>query len=105
MKSVAVIRAGPAGIAAAKALAEQGLQAVVFDGKSHLGGMWQDAQAAPQGPAWEGMRTNLSEHNCCFSDHSHPSDMQDFPTVPEMGKYLSWLCTTLRFGKKYQALN
>ena len=82
---VAVIGAGPAGLAAAKSLAEVGFTPTVFDRSSEVGGMWVPGR----GPAWEGMRTNLSKHTCEFSDLRHPSDTGEFPTVAEMNRYLN----------------
>ena len=82
---VAVIGAGPAGLAAAKSLAEVGFTPSVFDRSAEVGGMW----VRGRGPAWEGMRTNLSKHTCEFSDLRHPKDTAEFPTVPEMNSYLN----------------
>eukprot|EP00051_Salpingoeca_urceolata_P019195 m.277108 g.277108 ORF g.277108 m.277108 type:complete len:667 (+) comp19371_c1_seq2:158-2158(+) len=60
---VAIVGAGPAGLAAAKAALEEGLLPTVFERQQGLGGIWLG-----NGPVWDSMHTNLSQFSCCFSD-------------------------------------
>jgi dimethylaniline monooxygenase (N-oxide forming) len=82
--SVAVIGAGPAGLAAAKAALEAGLRPTVFEPSLSPGGIW----APWTGAAWPGMTTNLSRFTCAFSDHPWPEPAPDFPAQARVYGYL-----------------
>jgi dimethylaniline monooxygenase (N-oxide forming) len=85
LPKVAVLGAGPSGLAAAKALLEHGLQPVVFESSRRLGGMWE----GPGRGAWsEFARTNISYHSCCFSDLAWPAGTDVFPLRHELLGYL-----------------
>ncbi|GAA4663839.1 flavin-containing monooxygenase [Amycolatopsis dongchuanensis] len=81
--AVAVIGAGPGGLAAAKAATEHGLRPVVFERAPAIGGVWR-----ADGAAWPGMTTNLSHPLCAFSDLPWPADTPDFPTRQQVEEYL-----------------
>jgi dimethylaniline monooxygenase (N-oxide forming) len=85
MKKVAVIGAGPGGLAAAKACLEEGLTPVVFEKNAEVGGLWR---GGTDDPAWNGMHTNLSKWTCAFSDFPWPDEAQDFPVQSEVAEYL-----------------
>lgn len=80
---IAIIGAGPSGLAAAKAVLEQGLTPVVFEKAETLGGVWR-----PDGLAWPQMQVNISRHNGVFSDFPWEEKKSDFPVTPEMYDYL-----------------
>ena len=82
---VAIVGAGPAGVASAKAALECGLDPTVFEAASSLGGLWKRAG----GFTWPGMKTNLSHWNCSFSDYPWPEGTEDFPTSDQVEAYLS----------------
>ncbi len=82
-KKIAIIGAGPAGLASAKSCLELGLEPTVFEKSKNLGGVWSGT-----GPAWDGMHTNLSKWSCMFSDFPHAQNTQDFPLESEMHNYL-----------------
>jgi dimethylaniline monooxygenase (N-oxide forming) len=82
--SVAVIGAGPAGLASAKAALEAGLRPTVFERSLSPGGIW----APWTGAAWPGMTTNLSRFTCAFSDHLWDQAAPDFPTQARVYGYL-----------------
>lgn len=90
-RTVAVIGAGPGGLAAAKAAAECDLRPTVFEQAQAVGGVWR-----PGGLAWPGMSTNLSYPLCAFSDLPWPPDTRDFPYRHEVAGYLE--CYAQRFG-------
>lgn len=81
---VAIVGAGPAGIASAKAALECGLDPTVFEAAPSLGGLWKSAG----GFTWPGMKTNLSHWNCSFSDYPWPEGTEDFPSSDRVEAYL-----------------
>jgi dimethylaniline monooxygenase (N-oxide forming) len=82
---VAVLGAGPSGLAAAKALLEHGIQPVIFEAAAGSGGMW----GAPGRGAWADFaRTNISRYSCCFSDLAWPRDSDVFPLRKDLVSYL-----------------
>lgn len=85
-KNVAIIGAGPAGLAAAKSCLESGLSPTIFEKSPVLGGVWSGHE---NGLAWSGMHTNISKWSCMFSDFPWPQDTQDFPTQSEVADYLA----------------
>ena len=86
MPKVAIIGTGPSGLAAAKALAEYGIEPVVLEGALNLGGMW----AGMGRGAWSSdMRTNLSHYSCAFSDFPWPPGSDVFPVRCEVIGYLT----------------
>jgi hypothetical protein len=82
-KRVAIIGAGPAGLAAAKAAEEAGLSPVVYERESTIGGVW-----CSTGAAWSGLTTNISRYTCAFSDHPWDEAVGDFPTRDDVLHYL-----------------
>lgn len=83
--TVAIIGAGPAGLASAKAALEAGLSARVFESAEAIGGLWSPASKLCR----PSMRTNLSKYTCCFSDFPWPESAPTFPTASQVGDYLS----------------
>ncbi|CAI5953248.1 unnamed protein product [Closterium sp. NIES-64] len=108
LKRVAVIGAGPAGLASAKYLLEAGLQPTLFEKAGSIGGLWRQgipseggeaieeescskpaARASDGAPAcWAGMMTNLSRFTCSFSDHPWADDAPLFPSQAQVLAYL-----------------
>ncbi|TDO06525.1 dimethylaniline monooxygenase (N-oxide forming) [Mycobacterium sp. BK086] len=82
-RTVAVIGAGPGGLAAAKAAADYDLRPTVFEKAQTIGGVWRH-----DGLAWPGMSTNLSYPLCAFSDLPWPPGTRDFPYRDEVADYL-----------------
>ena len=83
---IAVIGAGPSGIAAAKYSLEAGFEPTVFESEDQLGGQW--SSTAKQSGVWPGMRTNTSREMTAFSDFPPPQDYPQYPTAEEMRAYL-----------------
>ncbi|MCC3158448.1 NAD(P)-binding domain-containing protein [Hymenobacter sp. 15J16-1T3B] len=83
---VAIIGGGPAGIAAAKSLLEDGLTPVIIEQSGALGGQW-NVGAAHSGQ-WPGMHANSCHIKMSFSDYDYPTGTQMFPTNAEVLAYL-----------------
>lgn len=83
---VAVIGAGPAGLACARWLLGHGLTPMLFEAAEAPGGQWQ--AACPTSAVWPGMRTNTSRVLTAFSDLDHPEGTATYPTREEVQAYL-----------------
>ncbi len=83
---VAIIGAGPGGLAAAAWLRRQGFTPVLFEAAERPGGQW-NAGSAMSG-VWPGMRTNTSRVLTAFSDLDHGPGTAVYPTAVEMQAYL-----------------
>jgi cation diffusion facilitator CzcD-associated flavoprotein CzcO len=95
--TVAIIGAGPAGLAAAKFLSAQGFKCVVFEQSDDIGGQW-NARGAQSG-VWPEMRTNTSRVMTCFSDLRHEPGTATYPTNREIFEYLH------RYAEKFKLLD
>ena len=85
-REVAVIGAGPAGLAAGAWLARQGFEPVLFEAADDIGGQWNGA--SPMSGTWPGMRTNTSRILTAFADLDHPLGTAVFPSREEVLQYL-----------------
>jgi dimethylaniline monooxygenase (N-oxide forming) len=83
-RRVAIIGAGPSGLAAAKSVIEAGLEPVIFEASHDVGGLWQ----SPAGHVWPAMRTNLSKWTCAFSDFPWDTTADEFPVSTAVHDYL-----------------
>jgi cation diffusion facilitator CzcD-associated flavoprotein CzcO len=73
MATVAVIGAGPAGLAVSRWLLSQGFEPAIFEQGPTLGGQWT---ALPgRSGVWPGMHTNTSRILTAFSDLPHDGDL------------------------------
>jgi len=87
-KTVAIIGAGPSGLATAKECIAQGLKVKIFEKASNVGGLWNPES----GGTWPGMKTNISKFTCGFSDFPWPESVPDFPTQRDVYVYLNSYC-------------
>jgi dimethylaniline monooxygenase (N-oxide forming) len=77
MNAVAIVGAGPAGLAAARFLAKEGFEPVLFEQGDCLGGQWSgDARYSG---VWPSMRTNTSRVMTCLSDLRHEPHTPVYP--------------------------
>lgn len=83
--NVLIIGAGPSGIVAAKEAIDAGLEPLVLEKQSAIGGVWHETC----GSAWPSMSTNLSKYSCMFSDFPWPFKANTFPSQQEMLRYLN----------------
>ena len=83
---MAVIGAGPSGVAAAKHALEAGFDVTVFEAGDRLGGQWHTT--ADHSGVWPGMRTNTSRAMTAFSDMPAPAAHPLHPTAEQIHAYL-----------------
>eukprot|EP00746_Dinoflagellata_sp_MGD_P029917 gnl/MRDRNA2_/MRDRNA2_170900_c0_seq1.p1 gnl/MRDRNA2_/MRDRNA2_170900_c0~~gnl/MRDRNA2_/MRDRNA2_170900_c0_seq1.p1 ORF type:complete len:503 (-),score=65.26 gnl/MRDRNA2_/MRDRNA2_170900_c0_seq1:162-1670(-) len=83
--SVAIIGAGPCGLAACKAALEEGLRPTVFEIAPGVGGLWRGDGF---GKIWNSLHANLSKYTCAFSDAPWPNSSCDFPSGTQVQQYL-----------------
>ena len=83
---MAIIGAGPSGLAAAKHAVEAGFDVTIFEASDDLGGQW-NVTAAHSG-IWPGMRTNTSRAMTAFSDFPAPADHPLHPAAEQIRAYL-----------------
>jgi len=85
-KTIAIIGAGPAGLACARWLGQYGFEPVLLEASGGLGGQWNAAN--PASATWTGMRTNTSRVMSAFSDLDHEPDVPTYPSREQMLAYL-----------------
>ncbi|MBX7267658.1 NAD(P)-binding domain-containing protein [Micromonospora sp. Llam7] len=83
---VAVIGAGPAGLATLKALADRAVPAVGFDTAPQVGGLW--VYGAPHSSAYRTLHLNTSRTRTEFADLPMPADWPDYPDHARIAGYL-----------------
>ena len=83
---VAIIGAGPSGLANARWLIAHGLEPILFEAADTFGGQWNSL--SPMSGVWPGMRTNTSRVMTAFSDLAHPEGTATYPRHDEMLAYL-----------------
>lgn len=90
MHKLAIIGAGPSGLASGVAAIKEGLAPTLFEMSYRLGGVWGPDKRSidDASTAWPGMRVNISRHTGTFADFSWPKEASDFPTTQEVYDYL-----------------
>src|SRR5688500_15989051 len=83
---VAVIGAGPSGLAALRALTRAGFDAVAFERGSRVGGVWtlEDRPTA----AYRSLHLITSRPRTEFAEHPMPEGTPDYPGRDAVGAYL-----------------
>lgn len=84
--SVAVIGAGPGGLAAARWLLAQGFEPTIFEQAPMLGGQWTGLSG--RSGVWPAMHTNTSRVMTAFSDLDHETD-RVYPSGRDILAYLN----------------
>lgn len=93
--TVAIIGGGPSGIVAAKEAKACGLDPVLFEKGSSIGGVWRP----DEGKIWESLKINNSRYSSCFSDFPWDENIDFFPNAKEVYNYL---CS---YAKHFQILD
>ena len=84
---VAVIGAGPAGLAAGKALAERGVQFDWFEKGSMVGGLWRIDNDNGGVAAYSTLHLNSSRRTTQFPSFPMPDDWPDYPSHTLLAQY------------------
>jgi Flavin-binding monooxygenase-like len=85
---IAVIGAGSSGLAALKALLEQGVTVDCFERGSDVGGLWRYENDNGLSGAYASLRTNVSRPRMQYPSFPMPCSYADFPGHREMAAYL-----------------
>jgi hypothetical protein len=85
-RRVAVVGAGPAGLAALRALTSAGLDAVAFERGGRVGGVWtlEDRPTA----AYRSLHLITSRPRTEFAEHPMPDGTPDYPARDTVGRWL-----------------
>jgi cation diffusion facilitator CzcD-associated flavoprotein CzcO len=84
---VAIVGAGPAGLAAGKALAERGLAFDWFEKGSMVGGLWRIDNDNGGVAAYKTLHLNSSRFTSQFPSDPMPDDWPDYPSHELMAQY------------------
>jgi dimethylaniline monooxygenase (N-oxide forming) len=107
-ESVAVIGAGPGGLATARWLLSQGFDPTIFEQAPMVGGQWTGLPGLSG--VWPAMHTNTSRVMTAFSDLDHETDLVH-PAAPDMLAYLNRYAATfgltshIRFDTRVERLS
>ena len=104
---VAIIGAGPCGLAAAKTLGEFGIAYECLEAGNEVGGIWNIERGI--GGGYRSLTTNTSIGGMCYSDFPFPEDHPPYATAEQMIRYFESyvaeydLKQHIRFGKRVEA--
>ncbi len=82
-KSVCVIGAGIAGLAAAKSFTACGHKVTVLERSGDLGGVWEPARSYPE------VQTQSPKELYRFTDKPMPASYPEWPKGPQVNAYLT----------------
>src|SRR5438309_11670382 len=85
-QTVAILGAGPSGIAAARWLTHCGFDCTLFEQSGAIGGQW-NGNGAHSG-VWPSMHTNTSRVTTAFSDLGEPYSTPAYPGNRQVRDYL-----------------
>jgi len=106
--NVAVMGAGPGGLATARWLLSEGFEPTIFEQAPTVGGQWTGLPGLSG--VWPTMHTNTSRVLTAFSDLEHETDLV-YPSGRDVLDYLSryaeefGLMSRIRFGARVERLN
>ncbi len=86
-RTACIIGAGPAGLAAAKALSDRGIDFDWFEKGSMVGGLWQIDNDNGGVAAYESLHLNSSRPLTQYPDYPMPSHWPDYPNHRLMAQY------------------
>ncbi|KAK8217388.1 hypothetical protein M8818_001144 [Zalaria obscura] len=87
IQALAVIGAGPMGLAAIKDLTEDGFDVTGYEARSHVGGLWKYSTDSSISVAANTI-FNTSKYRLAFSDFPPSDDMDDFPMADKVYEYI-----------------
>ncbi|MHB8718587.1 MAG: flavin-containing monooxygenase [Candidatus Dormibacteria bacterium] len=86
VRTVAVIGAGPSGIAATKALHQRGLDVTTYEARGRAGGLWAVGDDVVQA-SYPSLECNTSKTTTQFSDFPMPKEWPAYPHNRQMASY------------------
>lgn len=86
---VAVVGAGPAGLAALKALVDVGVSPVGYEVGERPGGLWVRDNGRAESPAYGSLHLNTSKGRTEFADFPMPAEWPDYPSADLVAGYLA----------------
>ncbi|KAF2438196.1 FAD/NAD(P)-binding domain-containing protein [Karstenula rhodostoma CBS 690.94] len=86
---IAIVGAGPAGIAALKEFRDLGFDVTVFEKRSNVGGVWAWTEDAGSTTALKETKLCNNKYSLVLSDYSLPKDFPWTVSAPELGSYFS----------------
>jgi dimethylaniline monooxygenase (N-oxide forming) len=84
---VAIIGAGPSGLATCKTLRQAGLDARCFEAGSRVGGQWVIDNSSGMSGAYRSLRTNTNKSMSRYSDFPLPGEYPDFPRHDQLAAW------------------
>lgn len=109
-KRYAVIGAGAGGLCAAKNLLARGLEVVIFELGSHIGGLWVYENDSGLSPAYRSLHINSEARVSSFIDFQFPQGTALYPDHREMKRYFETyaerfdLTRRIRFNSRVTAI-
>ena len=103
---VAVVGAGPSGLAACKALAEHGVPYTAYEAGDRVGGQWVLGNSSGTSVAYRSLAVNTHKQICRYSDFPLPEAYPGFPSHEQMANYFEsyaegfGLSQRIRFGSR-----
>jgi hypothetical protein len=86
-KTVAVIGAGPSGLAAAKNFKDRGFEVTVFEAGAGIGGNWRFSESEGHSSVFETTHIISSKFTSQYADHPFPGDYPDYPSHTQLLAY------------------
>ncbi len=88
-KRFAVIGAGAGGLCAAKNLLASGIEVMVFEAGSRIGGLWAYDNDSGRSPAYRSLHINSEARVSSFIDFPFPTDVPLYPDTAHMERYFN----------------
>lgn len=85
---VAIIGAGPSGLASIKSCIEENLEPVCFERENSIGGLWNFTEDERHSSVYRSTTINTSKEMSCFSDFPVPERFSVFMSHKEVIEYL-----------------
>ncbi len=99
---VVVVGAGAAGLTAAKALLDAGMEVDGYDLGEAPGGLWVQENGGGMSPAYESLHLNTSKGRTEFADYPMPPEWPDYPSAGRVADYLQEYARTFGVTDRFR---